>query len=129
MYCVSQAGLKLGDLKPGADLLDGADGDTCRTGHYEMTVLDVWPDLIQNKRNDVRFYSQKEHIALIDSLFVASCQVHPHFLQKGTGERSGDDRGDTDASISLPITQETRKLLFSPSALSQWAGLCLGSWL
>lgn len=55
-----------------------------------MTVLDVRPNLIQDKWNDVRFHSQKEHIALIDSLFVASCQVHPHFLQRGIWDRSGD---------------------------------------
>lgn len=65
-----------------ADLLYGADGDTCRTGHYEMTVLNVWSNLIQNERDDVGFYGQEEHIAFIDGLFVASRQVHPHFLQK-----------------------------------------------
>lgn len=63
-------------------LLYGADGNTCSTRDYEMSVLNVWPNLIQNKRDDVRFYSQKEHITLVDSLFVASCQIHPHFLRE-----------------------------------------------
>lgn len=56
-----------------ADLLYGVDGDTCRTGYNEMAVLDVWPDLIQDKWYDVGFHRQEEHIALIYSLFVASC--------------------------------------------------------
>lgn len=64
-----------------ADLLYGADGDTRSTGHYEVTVLDVWPNLIQNKGDDVGFHSQEEHITLTDSLFIARCQVHPQFLQ------------------------------------------------
>ena len=65
-----------------ADLLYGADGDACSTGDYEMTVLDVWPDLIQNEGDDVGLHSQKENIALTDRLFIASCQVHSHFLQR-----------------------------------------------
>lgn len=65
-----------------ADLLYGADGDTCCARHDEVTVLNVWPNLIQNKWDDVGFYSQEEHIALTDGLFVASRQVHSHFLQK-----------------------------------------------
>lgn len=65
-----------------ADLLYGVDGDTCCTGDYEMTVLDVGPNFIQNEGDDVGFHSQEEHITLIDSLFVAGRQVHPHFLQK-----------------------------------------------
>lgn len=64
------------------DLLYGADGDACRTGNYEMTVLNIWPNLIQNKGDDVGFHSQEEDITLTDGLFVASRQVHPHFLQK-----------------------------------------------
>lgn len=47
-----------------------------------MTVFDIWPNLIQNKRDDMWLHSQEEHIAFIDSLLVASCQIHPHFLQK-----------------------------------------------
>lgn len=65
-----------------ADLLYGADGDTCSTGDDEMTVLDVRPNLIQNEGDDVGFHSQEEHVTLIDGLFVASRQVHPHFLPK-----------------------------------------------
>lgn len=63
-----------------ADLLDGVDGDACRTGDYEMTVLDVWSNLIQNEGDDVGFHSQEEHVALTDGLLVAGRQVHPHFL-------------------------------------------------
>lgn len=39
------------------DLLYGADGDTCSAGDYEMAVLDVWPDLIQNEGDDVGLHS------------------------------------------------------------------------
>lgn len=73
------------------DLLYGADGDTGSTRHYEMTVLDVWSDLIQNEGDNVGLHSQKQHITLADRLFVASRQVHPHFLQEnketGIGEK------------------------------------------
>lgn len=65
-----------------ADLLYGADGDTCCTRHYEVTVLNIWANLIQNKRDDMGFYSQEENITLTDCLFVAGRQVHPHFLQE-----------------------------------------------
>lgn len=47
-----------------------------------MTVLDVWPNLIQNEGDNVGLYSQKEHITLVDGLFVTCCQVHSHFLQE-----------------------------------------------
>lgn len=66
------------------DLLYGVDGDPCRTRDYEMTVLDVRPNLIQNEGDDVGFHSQEQHITLTDGLLVASCQVHPHFLHKKT---------------------------------------------
>lgn len=54
-----------------------------------MTVLNVWPNLIQNEGDNVGLYSQKEHITLVDGLFVTCCQVHSHFLQ----EKSKKDRG------------------------------------
>lgn len=63
-----------------ADLLYGVDGDTRCTGDYEMTILNVWSNFIQNKGDNVWFYSQKENITLVDGLLVASCQVHSHFL-------------------------------------------------
>lgn len=72
------------------DLLYGADGDACSTRDYKMAVFDVWPDLIQNKGDDVGLHSQKEHITFIDRLFVASRQVHPHFLQKKRESIFGD---------------------------------------
>ncbi|KAF3844029.1 hypothetical protein F7725_016077 [Dissostichus mawsoni] len=79
------------------DLLYGADGDACCTRHYEMTVLDVWPNLIENEGDDVGFHSQEEHITLTDGLFVASCHIHPHFLQmkkkNKTVMSSEDDAG------------------------------------
>lgn len=63
-----------------ADLLYGADGDACSAGDDEVAVLDVWSNLIQNKRDDVGLHSQEEHVALTDRLFVAGRQVHPHSL-------------------------------------------------
>lgn len=63
-------------------LLYRADGNTCSTRDYKMTVFNVWADLIQNEGDNVGLHSQKEHITLVDSLFVAACQVHPHFLQE-----------------------------------------------
>ena len=69
-----------------------------------MSVLDVWTDLIQNKRDDVGLYGQEEHIALIHSLFVASCQVHPHFLQK-----IQDTSGDCEGRILKGFRKTTKK--------------------
>lgn len=59
-----------------------------------MAVLDVWPNLIQNEGNDVRFHGQEEHVAPTDCLFVASRHVHPHFLQKKKKNREigGDEK-------------------------------------
>lgn len=54
-----------------------------------MTVLDVWPNLIQNEGDNVGLYSQKEHITLVDGLFVTCCQVHSHFLQEKRKKRQG----------------------------------------
>ncbi|TNN72684.1 hypothetical protein EYF80_017133 [Liparis tanakae] len=48
-----------------------ADGDTCSTGHNEVTVFDVWSNLIQHKGDDVRLHGQEENITLAHCLFVA----------------------------------------------------------
>lgn len=62
-------------------LLYGADGNTCSTGDYEMAVLDVWSDLIQDEGDDMRLHCQKQHVAPVNRFFVACGQIHPHFLK------------------------------------------------
>lgn len=62
-------------------LLYGADGDTCRTGHDEVTVLDVGANLIQHKRDDVWLDGQEENIAFADRLFVAGGEIDAQFLK------------------------------------------------
>lgn len=63
-------------------LLYRADGDTCSTGHNEVTILDVRPNLIQHERNDVRLHSQEENITFAHCLFVAGGEIDTQFLHK-----------------------------------------------
>lgn len=71
-------------LQRPADLLNGANGDSSSTGHNQVTVFNVWADLIQHKWDDVWLHSQKQNITLLHSLFVAGGEVHSHFLQTQT---------------------------------------------
>lgn len=93
-----------------ADLLYGVDGDTCRTGYNEMAVLNVRPNLIQDKGYDVGFHRQEEHIALIDGLFVASRQVHPHFLQKQKKQRIAGDEESSEGGKQVFLQQHAHVL-------------------
>ncbi len=61
-------------------LLYRADGNTCSTGHNEVTILDVGSNLIQYKRNDVWLHSQEENITSPHCLFVAGGKVDTQFL-------------------------------------------------
>lgn len=61
-------------------LLYRADGDTRSTGHDEVAVFDIWPDLIQHEGNDVRLHGQKQNITFADRLFVAGGEVDTQFL-------------------------------------------------
>lgn len=62
-------------------LLNGADGDSSRTGHHDVPVLDVGTDLVQDEGDDVRLHGQEEHVAVLHCLLVAGGQVHPHLLR------------------------------------------------
>ncbi len=64
-----------------SDLLYGADRHSCCTGHNEMTVFDVWPDLIQNEGNDMRLDRKEQNITLVHSLFITGGEVCSHFLK------------------------------------------------
>ncbi len=64
-------------------LLYRADGDTRSAGHNEVTIFDVWSNLIQHERNDVRLHSQEENIASAHCLFVAGGEIDTQFLHKG----------------------------------------------
>lgn len=68
------------------NLLYGADGDPGCTGHDEVAVLDVGPNLVQDEGDDVRLHGQEEHVALADRLLVAGGHAHPHFLLGGHQE-------------------------------------------
>lgn len=61
-------------------LLYRADGDTRSTGHDEVAVFDIWPDLVQHEGNDVRLHGQKQNITFADCLFVAGGEVDTQFL-------------------------------------------------
>lgn len=63
-------------------LLYRADGDTCRTGHNEVTIFNVWSDLIQYERNDVWLHSQEENITLVHSLFITGGEMDSQSLYK-----------------------------------------------
>lgn len=76
----SKTGWEISKIGTEADLLYRTDGDTGCTRHNQVAVLDVWSNLVQNKWDDVWLHSQEEHVAFVDRLFVASCQVHSHFL-------------------------------------------------
>lgn len=61
-------------------LLYRADCHTCSTGHNEVTIFDVWSNLIQYKRNDVWLYSQEENITFVHGLLVAGGEIDTQFL-------------------------------------------------
>lgn len=65
-------------------LLYRADGDTCSTGHNEVTIFDVWSNLIQHKGDDVRLHGQEDNITLAHCLFVAGGEIDAQFLYKLT---------------------------------------------
>lgn len=68
-------------LAHGTHLFNGVDGDTCRTRHHNVPVLNVSTNFIQDEGDDVRLHSQEEHITVVHCLFVVGCQVHPYLLQ------------------------------------------------
>lgn len=61
-------------------LLYRADCDTCRTGHNEVTIFNVWSNLIQYKGNDVWLHSQEENVTFAYCLFVAGGEIDTQFL-------------------------------------------------
>ena len=74
--------------RTGSDLLYRADGDSCSTGHYKVSVLDVWSNLIQHKGDDVGFDCQEQDITLVHHFLVTGGEDSTHFLEEeGETER------------------------------------------
>lgn len=68
-------------LAHGTHLFNGVDGDTCRTRHHNVPVLNISTNFIQDEGDDVRLHGQEEHVTVVHCLFVVGCQVHPYLLQ------------------------------------------------
>lgn len=68
-------------VSPGTCLLYGADGDSSRTWHNEVSIFDVWANFIQYKWNDVRFDGQEKNITFAYCLFVAGGEMDTEFLE------------------------------------------------
>lgn len=85
-------------------LFNGVDGDTCRTGHYNVPVLNVSTNFIQDEGDDVGLHSQEEHIAVAHRLLVVGCQVHPYLLQERKETRLA-------SWAESPMSRGTQRLL------------------
>lgn len=93
----------------GTHLFNGADGDTCSTGHHNVPVLDVSTNFVQDEGDDVWLHRQEEHIAVVHCLFVVGGQVHPYLLRECKGLSL--PHGPSTHKAESPEPREAQRLL------------------